>query len=125
MNTETIERRIEARDFANTVFDLMHEERNNFDIEQDRYFWEVLIGKSPLNKLLEKKEIKSKLTPMSEEESIAFDLFTMPCWKHRHMFMKDIELEYLMHITEDGETTNLLNKIRRYLASDRIQKELN
>lgn len=73
-------------------------------------------------------EPESTLQPMSNEESLAFEKkFTFWFGEHDDKPLRDVPLSYLVWFTESGETERVKaakKQLRRYLASERIQREM-
>lgn len=60
--------------------------------------------------------------PMTEEEAKRFDDVQMPFGKFKNMKMKEIDLGYLSWFAEQPD--ELKHNVQRYLASRRIQREM-
>jgi hypothetical protein len=63
------------------------------------------------------------IQPMTEQEAIQFERTKVPFGEHVGKDVSDVELRYLFWLAEQPDTFKTL--VRRYLLSDRVQREQN
>jgi len=123
----TVEHNIAARKAAETVFELAVEQSRELPEQSVVAYWcrllllveQVLPSDIRIPRI--GPQVPQTPPPMSEDEAKAFEKHSMPWGKYNGTKIADVPMDYLLYI--DDQKDEFRDRLHRYLASDRVQRE--
>lgn len=119
-----IEANIDAAKSAKIISELAVDEGAQFVGNSAKWFWKRLLDyvteKIPEQYRLY-RSFHIPITCMSDLEVTAFEDDLMPFGKHKDNFIREVPIDYLIWLSEEPD---FRRQLKRYLASDKIQREI-